>query len=164
MNTIEEQLTDALRRRDAELIVRDDLDSILDADHSVGAWSPSAPPSKRPTLLGVAAVTAMLIGIAGLMWAANGSQLTPSDSTPTISQRAVPDGLFRLQLPDPRSATDRRLVGAQDYAIEGGWFSFQNYDQEVDLNHDGAPTRRGTFSITIFTGTPIVLRVPQSPK
>lgn len=159
MNTIE-RVTDALRRRDAELIVHDDLDSILRADHAVPVSSRSASPrsdspERRRLLRASAAVAAVFVGLVGVAWAANGARSPRSAPTPTLPQPAVPAGFPRLTLPDPLSGSDRRLVGAQDYAIEGGWFSFQNYDQELDLNNDGTLARRGTFSMAIFTGTQV---------
>jgi hypothetical protein len=67
-------------------------------------------------------------------------------------QALLPASFPRLQFPTPESVTDPVLVGAQDYPIDGGWFSFANYDQQIDWNFDGNPTREPAFSVAIFTG------------
>lgn len=68
-------------------------------------------------------------------------------------QALVPASFPRLQFPVTESVTDPVLLGAQDYPIDGGWFSFANYDQKIDLNFDGNPTREPAFSVAVFTGT-----------
>lgn len=127
--------------------------------------TPTSAATQRRLLPAAAAVLVVAAGVTGIALANRGS---PSSNSPAAAERPVgapltaspseatlaPAGFPRLRLPDPSSPTDRRLAGAQDYPIEGGWFSFQNYTQELDLNHDGTPTPRGTFSIAIFTGTP----------
>lgn len=69
MNTIEEQLTNAMHRRDAELTVHDELDSILNDDHIVRFTPQRDPRTRRPLLLTAAAATMLIVGAGGLLWA-----------------------------------------------------------------------------------------------
>lgn len=151
MNTFEEQLTKALHRRDAEITVRDQLDAVLNDDHIVGSDPQRGIRARRPTLLTVAAASILTVGAVGLIWAQH-TEPGPA-ATADGRQAFAPASFPRLQFQETESATDRMLVGAQDYPIDGGWFSFANYDQKIDLNFDGNPTREPAFSVAIFTGT-----------
>lgn len=150
MNTTEEQLITALRRRDAELTVHDELDAILNGD--VVRFTPNRHLStRRPLLLTVAAATTLVIGAGGLMWTQRTEPVPPATADSPLA--AVPAFFPRLQFSTQDSPADPVLVGAQDYPIEGGWFSFANYEQDVDLNDDGSLTRGPTFSIAVFSAT-----------
>ena len=82
MNTIEEQLTRALHRRDSELTVHDELDAILNDDLIVRSTPQGDTQSRRPLLLAVAAVSMVVVGAGGLIWA----QRTHDTPTATSNQ------------------------------------------------------------------------------
>jgi len=78
MNTIEEQLTSAMHRRDAELTVHDELDSILNDDHIVRFTLQRAPHTRRPLLLTAAAATMLIVGAGSLIWAQRTELVPPA--------------------------------------------------------------------------------------
>jgi hypothetical protein len=151
MSTTEEQLTGALRRRDAELIVHDELDAIIDGDHIIRFAPKRHNRTRRSLLLTAAAAATLVVGAGGLIWAQRAEPIAPAEAD--SAQSAVPASFPRLQFPTTDSPAGPVLIGAQDYPIEGGWFSFANYEQNADLNYDGNLTRVQAFSIAIFTGT-----------
>jgi len=86
MNTIEEQLTSAMHRRDAELTVHDELDSILNDDHIVRFTPQRDPRTRRPLLLTAAAATILIVGAGGLLWAQRTAPVQPAadQSSPPV--------------------------------------------------------------------------------
>lgn len=126
-------------------------DAILNDDHIVRVTAQRGIRARRPILLTVAAASVLAVGAVGLIWA---QRTEPGPAATADGRQAfVPASFPRLQFPVTESVTDPVLVGAQDYPIDGGWFSFANYDQEIDWNFDGNPTREPAFSVAIFTGT-----------
>jgi hypothetical protein len=107
MNTIEEQLTDALRRRDAELTVHDELDAIINDDHIIRFTPQRHNRSRRPLLLTAAAAAMLVIGAGGLFWAQRSEPVPPataSQSTASVDPVAqlyvLPTDAEGLELSD----------------------------------------------------------------
>lgn len=118
MKTIEEQLTSALHRRDAELIVNGQLDAIIN-DDDVVRWAPQQNTHRRrPLLLTVAAVAVLVVGAGGLIWAQR-TEPVPSAAAADTSASADPaTQLFVL----PSNHGDLELSGGEVFATldEGG--------------------------------------------
>jgi hypothetical protein len=115
MNTIQEQLTSALRRRDAELTVHDEVDAILNDDHLVRFNPQRDPRSRRPILLTVAAASTLAVGAGGLMWAQRTAP--PPPATADSPRATLPASFPRLQFPVGESVTEPVLVVQGDRTI-----------------------------------------------
>lgn len=101
MNTIEEHLTNAMHRRDAELTVHDELDAILNDDHIVRFTPQPDRQARRPsasTLVRVAAVivpiAALVGGLVALRPEADELVAIPVGSPAEIEQRATDTDVF----------------------------------------------------------------------
>lgn len=108
MNEVEEQLTSALQRRDAELTVHDDLDAIVNDDHIVRFNPQRDSRARRPILLTVAAASMLVAGAAGLIWA----QQSTSAPTSTSPASLPPEDLVELTSDTPMLWANGVLVAA----------------------------------------------------
>lgn len=117
MNTTEEQLASALRRRDAELIVHDELDAIIN-DRDIVRFAPQRDNrSRRPLLLTAAAAAMLIVGAGGLIWAQRTDPVPPA----TASQPSAPVDPVAQLFVLPTDAEGFELSGGEVFtALDDG--------------------------------------------
>lgn len=142
MNTIEEQLTIALRRRDSELTVHDELDAILNDDLIVRSTPQGDTQARRPLLFAVAAVSMVVVGAGGLVWAQR------TRDTPTATSNRPTPGLSVLApSPTPDRIDAYPVINWPAEPIPGVHASHGSHDDDQGWvgtigrrSPDGAPT------------------------
>lgn len=107
MNKTEEQLTSALRRRDADLTVHDELAAVLADDNIVRfTLQRDTTRSRRPFLLMAAAASIVIVGAGGLIWAPRtepsppATADSPTDSELSVSQQPANEPADGNQVPN----------------------------------------------------------------
>lgn len=105
MNNIARDLTAALDRRAADVVVEDGLDAILNDTALVRPTAPRAP-QRRSGLLAVAAATLIAVGGAGLMWATRAREATSPASAPDTPANSLP----AAETVDPRNPNEPESV------------------------------------------------------
>jgi hypothetical protein len=142
MNTIEEQLTAALRRRDTELTVHDELDAILNDDLIVRSTPPRHTRARRPLLLAVAAASVVVVGAGALIWAQH------TRNTPTAtSNRPTPGVSVLAPSPTPDQIDAYPVINWPAKPIPGVHASHGSHDDDQGWvgtigrsSPDGTPT------------------------
>ncbi len=144
MNTIEEQLTSALHRRDSELTVHDELDAILNDELVVRSTPHGDTRARRPLLLAVAAVSMVVVGAGGLIWAQR------ARDTPTATSNRPTPGLSVLA---PSVTPDRidayPVINWPAEPIPGVYASHGSHDDDQGWG--------GTIGVRSLDGTPTTI-------